>query len=493
MQLSNDQRDLLKDFTAEVGSRLDHSNSFGNKNLGAVVAVLSSAVVAEDTSDYKESVRVATAGALPAFTRTGNYLNANADGALNDTGIDGKTDLAVGQRVLVQHGTSSSRGIYILSDLGSADSKWQMTRAADAAETGDLNSGSRVYVEEGTANAGKTFILSTAGSITINVTSQTWGEQSSSVTPAAVLAALVDSSVAKAMGGGKVTGIGDATVATDAMAYGQFTKLFRVVADNAALKALDVTTLADKAIIFKEDSEQLFHYDAQSSATETVGAPYAVVQPTAGAGRYLVIGQLEKRLRVCEDTAAVKALIVTSLADNAVVFVDTLQQFFIYDSGSAAAEALTPVSVIAPTAGAGRYLAMTNAPSAIPWFTAAQTSDPAAGDDLPASTNSTFALANRQHQRAPCKGIVQVWYIGEANPAGIDDANTAVFKIIKNDDTAFLTKTFNTATQPGAAFVPTSLGSFAVALGDVLAWECITGAAANLPKFGLQFDITPIA
>lgn len=349
-----------------------------------------------------------------------------------------------------------------------------------------------------------------------------------------------------------------------------FDARLRLVADNAAVKAIDVTTLVDKALIVKEDTGEIFHYDSGSSATEILGPPSMVIQPTAGAGRYLSFTLLEKRLRVCADTAALKAIVVGGLTDKCLVYKEDTLQLFAYDADSAAAEALGPPSTviqptagagryialtlggsaipqsyfdarvrlaanaaavkaldvtalvdkclvyvedlrqlyaydsasvavdvtgvsIEPTAGAGAYLALTDPPSAFSWFTAKQfAADPGAGDNLPAGADGTFAQCNRQDQASPCKGICEVTYIGEANPAGIDDANTAVFKIVKQDGTAMLTKTFNTATQPGAAFVATSLGTFAIAKGDVLGWEVITGATADLPKFGLQFDITPI-
>lgn len=200
---------------------------------------------------------------------------------------------------------------------------------------------------------------------------------------------------------------------------------------------------------------------------------------------------LNSRLRSAADAAAVKALDVTLLADKCLVYVEDLRQIFAYDSASTAGD-VTGVS-IEPT-GAGAYLAVTAPPAAFIWTLESQAVDPAADENLPAAANGTFNNSNRLLRRIPCKGTLRVYYLGAANgPFGIDNANTAVFKIIKSDNTALITKTFDTDNQPGGAGSPTLLGTAAVVEGDIVGWECITGANANLPIFNLQFDITPTA
>lgn len=295
-----------------------------------------------------------------------------------------------------------------------------------------------------------------------------------------------------------------------------------MVADNTALKAIGSADRADKFLAFKEDSQQLFAFDSGSAAAESLGPPATVVAPSSGTGRWIALtlggsaatkayvdsqdtatqaaaiasalATLNQRLRVVGDVGQVQALDVATLADKCIVYVEDLKQLFGYDALSVAAEALgPPVSVIAPTAGAGRYLALTNAPAAFTWTVESQATDPAADDNLPAAADGTFGNSNKMLKRIPCKGVLKVYYLGAASAAGIDDANTAVFKVIKSDNTALITKTFNTATQPGALGSPTLLGSSAVAEGDMVGWECITGATANLPIFNLQFDITPTA
>lgn len=110
-------------------------------------------------------VRVATAAALPANTYSSETqtLTANANGALNNTGIDGVTTLAVGDRVLVQNeGTGSNDGIYAITALGATGSKWSMTRVADADASTDFVAGKLIATgPEGTANPSQIFMFVT--------------------------------------------------------------------------------------------------------------------------------------------------------------------------------------------------------------------------------------------------------------------------------------------------------------------------------------------
>lgn len=122
----------------------------------------------ETPSDYKESVRAATAAALAAYARADNVITANANGAL--AAVDGVT-LAVGDRILLKNGAAGAdNGIYTVTSLGSAGTKWRMTRAADANTSALVTSGMLVPVEEGTANASTIWELSTANPINLNTT-----------------------------------------------------------------------------------------------------------------------------------------------------------------------------------------------------------------------------------------------------------------------------------------------------------------------------------
>lgn len=132
--------------------------------------------------DYKESVRVATAAALPASTRVVNEITASANGSINDVGIDGVTDLALNDRVLVKNeGSSLKNGIYYVSAVGSGGAPWSLTRAVDADSDAEVTSGLTVSVEEGTTLAGHTFKLTTANPITLNTTGLAFTDMASAV------------------------------------------------------------------------------------------------------------------------------------------------------------------------------------------------------------------------------------------------------------------------------------------------------------------------
>jgi len=120
-------------------------------------------------------VRVATAAALPANTRTVNVLLADANGALNDTGIDGIVNLAVGEMVLVKNeGTAANNGVYVIDALGGASAKWQMTRATMMDSSDDIVPSMLFAVAEGTANADTVFVLTNNAGVVLNTTALTF-------------------------------------------------------------------------------------------------------------------------------------------------------------------------------------------------------------------------------------------------------------------------------------------------------------------------------
>ncbi len=122
--------------------------------------------------DVKGSVRVATAAALPAYTRSGNVLTANANGAL--AAVDGVT-LGLNDRVLVKNGAAGAdNGIYFVSQVGDVGTPWTLTRTVDADTSAEVTSGLFVFVEEGTTNSDTGWILTTNNPITLNTTALTF-------------------------------------------------------------------------------------------------------------------------------------------------------------------------------------------------------------------------------------------------------------------------------------------------------------------------------
>jgi len=132
--------------------------------------------------DYKASCRIATASALPAYTRVANVITADANGALNGHGsVDGVT-LVVGDRVLLKNGAAGAdNGIYTVTALGGASAKWKLTRASDANTSAQVTSGMFTEIEEGTANTGTAWLLSTANPITLNTTALTFTQWSGAI------------------------------------------------------------------------------------------------------------------------------------------------------------------------------------------------------------------------------------------------------------------------------------------------------------------------
>jgi hypothetical protein len=140
-------------------------------------------------------VRVATAAALPANTRTSNTLTADANAALNDTGIDGLTDLAVGELVLVKNeSTGANNGLYVLTGIGAADAKWSMVRASTHSQSDQMRAGVLITVNEGTANGNTLFMLTTDDAIVLNTTALTFSAIATTTTGTALQTLLASTS-----------------------------------------------------------------------------------------------------------------------------------------------------------------------------------------------------------------------------------------------------------------------------------------------------------
>jgi hypothetical protein len=121
--------------------------------------------------DWKQSVRLATAAALPAVTAAGTgigkTLTADANGALTVDGVA----VANGNRVLVKdQAAQDDNGIYVVTDLGSGGSPFVLTRATDCDENAEVTAGVAVFIAEGTANSDTGWVLTTNDPITVDTT-----------------------------------------------------------------------------------------------------------------------------------------------------------------------------------------------------------------------------------------------------------------------------------------------------------------------------------
>lgn len=121
--------------------------------------------------DVKGSVRLATAAALPAYTRSTNVITASANAALT---VDGVT-VATNDRILLKDGAAGAdNGIYVVTNTGSAGAAYVLTRASDANTNSQVTAGMYTFVAEGTVNSDSGWILTTNDAITLNTTALTF-------------------------------------------------------------------------------------------------------------------------------------------------------------------------------------------------------------------------------------------------------------------------------------------------------------------------------
>lgn len=120
----------------------------------------------------KPPVRLATAGALAAYTRSVNTITADGDGAMAD--VDGVA-VAVGDRILLKNGAAAAdNGIWVITDVGGVSDPFVLTRAFDMNESAMCKAGASVHVSEGDTLANTHWFISTNDPITLNTTGITW-------------------------------------------------------------------------------------------------------------------------------------------------------------------------------------------------------------------------------------------------------------------------------------------------------------------------------
>ena len=134
-----------------------------------VDAAIAAAVTGQD---WKESVRVATTGALAAYTRTGNVILADAAGTINP--LDGVT-MANGDRLLLKDGAADAdNGIYDVINIGTEVDPYELGRSKDADISAEVTAGQTMQVDEGTVSGGHMFVLTTNDPIVLNTTALTY-------------------------------------------------------------------------------------------------------------------------------------------------------------------------------------------------------------------------------------------------------------------------------------------------------------------------------
>lgn len=126
---------------------------------------------------YAYQTRVATTGALTAnysngpqsdVPGAGARLTATSNGSINNSGIDGVTDLVVGDNILVKNQANAAHnGVYWIVTVGGASAPWvlQRTARADGSPISDLEVGNAAFVNEGTTNGYTSWSISSNGGL----------------------------------------------------------------------------------------------------------------------------------------------------------------------------------------------------------------------------------------------------------------------------------------------------------------------------------------
>jgi len=126
---------------------------------------------------YAYNVRVATTANLSANyaigpqsdqAGAGARLTATSNGSINNSGIDGVTDLVVGDNVLVKNQSNAAHnGIYWIVTVGGASTPWvvQRTARADGSPISDLEVGNAAFVNEGTVNGYTSWSIASNGGL----------------------------------------------------------------------------------------------------------------------------------------------------------------------------------------------------------------------------------------------------------------------------------------------------------------------------------------
>jgi len=138
--------------------------------------------------DWKDSVRLATDAALPAYTQAGAgvgaTLTADAVGVLT---VDGVATV-LGDRILVKDEAGApgdaDHGLYEVTVEGTAGVEFELTRTTDADEDSEVTPSLAVGVEEGSVNEDTYWAITTNGTIVVDTTQIAFAQIASAATEA---------------------------------------------------------------------------------------------------------------------------------------------------------------------------------------------------------------------------------------------------------------------------------------------------------------------
>jgi hypothetical protein len=124
-----------------------------------------------DPAYFKPACKAKSIAALPAYTRTANVIEADANGVWDAATYTDGVAQVIGERFFLTHGAApADNGIYTWTTIGAAGAKAKLTRAADMDADAECAWGSYTLVTAGTAYAQTGWLSAGTGAITLNTT-----------------------------------------------------------------------------------------------------------------------------------------------------------------------------------------------------------------------------------------------------------------------------------------------------------------------------------
>jgi hypothetical protein len=241
--------------------------------------------------DVKASVRLATTGALAAYTFTttaGGTITGDANGALS---IDGVTP-SVADRILVKNETSGNapyNGIYVVTTVGDAGTAYVLTRSADANTSAEVTDGMFTFVEQGTSLASTSWVLTTNNPITLNTTALEFSQFSGAGTYTAsngVLLTGTNFTFAPESGKGLQTGASGAAIKLATTSGLNVTTDLAVGAGNG-ISVLTNTVAIDSSVVVSKYATNVGDGSATSyTITHNLGTRDVIVSVYESTGSY---------------------------------------------------------------------------------------------------------------------------------------------------------------------------------------------------------------
>jgi len=391
--------------------------------------------------DVKASVRVATAAALPAYSRTGNVITASANGVLT---VDGVT-VALNDRILVKDGAAGAdNGIYSVTTLGTAGVPYVLTRTTDAdnSPAGEVTAGMFTFVTEGTANADTGWVLSTNDTITLNTTALTFMQFSS----AGVIT---------------VSGTSALTKTGNALSVNVDNSSIEIATNNLQVKALGITnamlagSIADGKLSANValyngttafSAKQTFFTSTTGAASILIPHGVAPTTPTNGDVWTTTAGLFVRVNGVTVGPLSASTGTVTSVALSLPSFITV--------SGSPVTTTGTLTGTLASQTANTAFLAPNGAAGA-PTFRAIVAAD------LPTATGAALGVAQAGAGLTAAAGVFSVNFASATRTVRVVTAAGAI-TVVTTDDIVIVNKTTGAASAVSLPAAPATGESYTI-------------------------------